>query len=256
MESLTHQHAIVSQFTRQSRPFAQVKAHSEQCSLEIFRELGHFSGNERVLDSGCGPGLVSLYLADFVREVTGVDLTPAMVELAAETALKSSIYNVSFLEGNMTALPFSSGQFDTSVTRYTFHHLENPQAAFDEMLRVTRVGGRIIVVDVAPEASKRDAYDHFERLRDPSHTSALTVSELENLGHQHGLQPTKVIRFGLEMDVHTLISASFPESVRREELIQLLTDDLDQDKLAFQMRREEGGSLTMTFPVTAASWHL
>jgi len=56
--------------------------------------------------------------------------------------------------------------------------------------------------------------------------------------------------------VSTLISASFPESVRREELIQLLTDDLDQDRLAFQVRREEGGSLTMTFPVTSASWHL
>ena len=155
----------------------------------------------------------------------------------------------------MTALPFSSGQFDVSVTRYTFHHLENPQAAFDEMLRVTRPSGRIIVADVTPEALKRDSYDRFERLRDPSHTSALTGKELASLGNGHGLQPSEIIRFGLEMEANTLLSASFPETVGKEELIQLLTDDLHLDKLSFQVRKE-GSSLIMTFPVTAAGWQL
>ncbi len=255
MKSTTHQQKIVSQFTRQSRPFAEVKAHSEKYSLDVFRQLGHFSGNERVLDSGCGPGLVSLYLADFVGEITGIDLTPAMIGLATKTASQSSKNNLSFSEGNMTALPFSSDHFDASVTRYTFHHLENPQAAFDEMLRVTRSPGRIIVLDVTPPTSKRSAYDHFERLRDPSHTSALTLSELKNLGQKHSLQPTEIISFGLEMDANILISASFPETVSREELIQMLSDDIEANQLGFQVRRE-GPALILTFPVTAIGWEL
>jgi SAM-dependent methyltransferase len=255
MESLMHQQEIVSQFTRQSRPFAENEAHSENRSFEIFRELGGFAGTERVLDSGCGPGLVSLYLAEFVGEVIGVDLTPAMVRLAEETALKAGVQNAFFLQGNMTSLPFSRGDFDVSVSRYALHHLEHPQAAFAEMIRVTRPQGKVIVADVTPEAHKREAYDRFERLRDPSHTSALTFEELTRLGAKHGLKRPDVIRFGLAMDVETLIGSSFPEAASSEELIGLLAEDVWQDKLSFQVRREAGGSLTMTFPITAARWN-
>lgn len=255
MESHGHQSAVVSQFTRQARPFAENKAHSENRSLEIFRELGCFSGKERLLDSGCGPGLVSIYLADFVREVVGVDLTPAMIELAAATAAQSALANISFVEGNMASLPFPADHFDVSVSRYAFHHLENPKVAFQEMLRVTRPGGKIIVVDVTPEAEKRTNYDQFERLRDSSHTSALTVEELVGLGNTQGLKQPEVIQFGLEMNVHQLIDSSFPESLSRDDLIGLLADDEGNDTLSFKVQRQDG-RLTMTFPLTAACWQL
>jgi SAM-dependent methyltransferase len=255
VESSAHQLEIVSQFTRQSRPFAEMAAHSESRSFEVFRELGSFSGNEKVLDSGCGPGLVSLYLAEFVGEINGVDLTPAMVKLAAENASKSGIMNASFLQGNMTFLPFPSGHFDVAVSRYAFHHLEHPAAAFAEMIRVTRCGGKVIVVDVTPEAQKRNAYDCFERLRDPSHTSALTLEELSLLGEEHNLKKPDVIEFGLEVDVQNLIASSFPEEVSRENLVQMLADDLRSDNLSFKVKNEDG-SLTMTFPVTAVAWRL
>jgi SAM-dependent methyltransferase len=255
MESGVHQADIVSQFTRQARPFAENKAHSENRSLDVFRALGCFSGKERLLDSGCGPGLVSIYLAEFVAEVIGVDLTPAMVELAAESARKSSISNVNFLEGNMTMLPFPDDHFDVSVSRYAFHHLENPRKAFAEMLRVTRPGGKIIVLDVTPEPEKRENYDRFERLRDPSHTSALTTEELTDFGMPHGLTRPEVLQFGLEMDALQLINSSFPESVDRNELLGLLAGDVGKDSLSFQIRQEEN-SLIMTFPLTAAVWWL
>ncbi len=255
MESHAHQQSIVSQFTQQSRPFAEIEEHSADRSFEVFRELGSFSGTERVLDSGCGPGLVSRYLAPLAAEVIGLDLTPAMVELASKAALQASLSNLSFLEGNMTELPFSTAQFDRTVTRYTFHHLEDPEAAFREMIRVTRPNGKIIVVDVTPEESKRDAYDQFERLRDPSHTSAFTFSELSNLGQIHGLSNPEIIRFGLEMNVEKLIQASFPESISREQLIRLLIEDIGKDHLSFQIRKTVD-SFIMTFPVTAAAWQM
>jgi len=255
MESSIHRQKIISQFTTQSRPFAEMPAHSENFSLEVFRELGGFSGKERVLDSGCGPGLVSLYLSEFVGQIVGVDLTPSMVQLAAETALKSAIGNASFFQGDMTALPFPADCFDAAVTRYAFHHLEHPGAAFAEMLRVTRPHGKIIVVDVTPEASKLKAYDGFERLRDPSHTAALTLEELISLGTDHGLRNPEVIRFGLEMDARRLLASSFPETVSRKHLLGLLAGDLWEDALSFGIRKEED-VLTMTFPVTAVGWRL
>ena len=253
MESETHQEEIISQFTRQSRPFAENQAHSANQSFEVFRELGHFSGTEKVIDVGCGPGLVSHYLSQFVGEVVGIDLTPAMVDLANETALKSKISNASFMQGNMSLLPFPAQHFDAAVTRYTFHHLENPQIAFSEMVRVTRSGGKVIVVDVSPEESKRSSYDTFERLRDPSHTSALISSELETLGKLHGLENPQTIHFGLEMNAERLINSSFPKSIAREKLVKLLSEDIEQNRYSFNARNENG-VLMMTFPVAAVGW--
>ena len=253
MESSTHQAEIISQFTRQAQPFANNQAHSIDRSFSIFRDLGQFTGSERVLDSGCGPGLVSRYLAAFVAEVVGVDLTPAMVALAKKAAGETGLSNVSFQEGNMTALPFEDGVFDVAVTRYAFHHLENPAAAFAEVVRVTRRGGRGIVVDATPETAKRSAYDRFERLRDPSHTSALTVEELVALGQPHGLVQPEFTKFGVPMKVAALVDSSFPTEVSRQHLAALLASDMEKDALSFDVRRE-GETLCLTFPITGAVW--
>lgn len=255
MESNSHQEKIISQFTQQAIPFAEIKQHSEQRSLETFRELGRFAGNERVLDSGCGPGIVTHYLAKYVGSMVGLDLTPSMVALATKTSKELKLGNVSFIEGNMTSVPFPSANFDASVSRYAFHHLEYPESAFAEMVRVTRPEGKIIVMDVTPEELKRNSYDRFEKLRDPSHTSALTVSEFANLGISHELPHPEMIHFGLEMNARDLIASSFPEAASREQLITLLENDLISDTLSFQVRKE-GETLIMTFPVTAAVWQL
>lgn len=252
MESEAHQHEIISQFTRQAQPFAENAAHSLDRSLAIFCELGHFSGRERLLDSGCGPGLVSRYLASFVAEVIGVDLTPAMVSLATQGAREAGLQNASFREGDMTCLPFAAAEFDTAVSRYAFHHLENPASAFAELVRVTRPGGRIIVVDATPEGNKRAAYDHFERQRDSSHTSALTPEELTRLGEAHGLGRPQIKKFGVDMAIDALIDSSFP-GVRRGHLIEQLTADLGRETLSFNLRAESG-ILHLTFPITAAGW--
>lgn len=255
MESNRHKEEIVDQFTNQAVPFAQLKAHSEDRTLDIFRELGGFSGKEHVLDSGCGPGLVSCYLSSLANEVIGLDLTPAMVQLANETAAKRSIANVKFIVGNMLELPFAKDHFDISVSRYALHHLENPQIAFTEMLRVTKPGGKVIVLDATPEETKQAAYNKFEILRDPSHTRALTAQELSLFGKKHGLASPTTISFRLEMDANQLVASSFPKDASKEQLLQLLTEDIDQDNLSFKACQKES-RLTVFFPLTAVCWQI
>jgi ubiquinone/menaquinone biosynthesis C-methylase UbiE len=253
MESNRHKEEIVDQFTNQAIPFAELKAHSEDRTLDIFRELGDFSGTERVLDSGCGPGLVSCYLTSFANDLIGLDLTPVMVQLANETAAKRSITNVQFIVGNMLELPFPKDHFDVSISRYAFHHLENPQIAFAEMLRVTKPGGKVIVLDATPEEMKQAAYNKFEILRDPSHTKAWTPQELSLFGKEHGLASPKTISFRLEMDANQLVESSFPKAASREHLLQLLMEDVDQDSLSFRVCQKES-RLTVFFPLTAVCW--
>lgn len=89
--------------------------------------LRKFSSSDRILDSGCGPGIVSRYLAQCVRQVVGIDMTSEMLRVAADTALKEPHVKakLEYCEGNMYSLPFADASFDGAVSRYTFHHLSS-----------------------------------------------------------------------------------------------------------------------------------
>ena len=138
-----------------------------------------------VVDVGCGPGLVLNELAPVSRKVVGVDATPAMLEKAKMLLLEQGFNNCEFIEGLMENIPIQSESVDAVVTRYTFHHVLQPSLAFSEMVRICKPGGRIVVFDSTPESHKRNKFDEFEKTRDPSHTSAMTLGELTGLASRH-----------------------------------------------------------------------
>ena len=103
------------------------------------------TGDERVLDSGSGPGALAFALAPHVREVVAVDVVPALLEQGRRRA--DRFPNVSFVEGDATNLPFELGAFDLAGSLRTLHHIARPELAVAELVRVTRPGGRVLVVD-------------------------------------------------------------------------------------------------------------
>jgi SAM-dependent methyltransferase len=246
-----HASRILEQFTRQADPDAALRIHYQEASLELLREGLALRGRERVLDAGCGPGLVACHLAPHAAEVVGLDATPAMVAKARAVAAERGIGNVRFDEGTMEALPFADACFDAVVTRYTFHHLVDPARALVEMVRVCRPGGRVVVCDAAPRADARDAYDAWERIRDPSHASARTAAELEALGRAH-LDDVSVVGFRLDADVEQLIDSCFPEEGGRPRLLAAMRADVGVDRLDMDAR-EERGRLRMAFPILVVS---
>ena len=142
-------------------------------------------GDERALDSGTGAGTLALALAPLVREVVGVDIVPELLERARGEAPA----NVTFVEGDATALPFESGSFDLACSRRTFHHMARPERAVAELARVTAPGGRIFVDDqigpVDPLAALE--LDRFEQARDPSHTRTLPDIDFRHFFEANGL---------------------------------------------------------------------
>jgi SAM-dependent methyltransferase len=95
-----------------------------------------------VCDLGCGPGHVGRYLADRGVEVVGVDLSPGMLDVAR---LRNP--GMTFLEGDMRALPVPDGSWAAIVCFYAIVHLAPGElpAAFAEFRRVLRPGGRVVV---------------------------------------------------------------------------------------------------------------
>jgi len=157
---------------------ARQDARAEELAAEVQRFVQP-RGDERAVDLGTGAGALALALAPFVAEVVGVDVEPELLLRARERAPA----NATFSEGDATSLPFDDGSFDLACTLRTLHHVHRPELVIAELARVTRLGGRVLVVDQLAPIDPLDAYavDRFERARDPGHQRLLSDQDLRGL---------------------------------------------------------------------------
>src|SRR5262245_3674688 len=147
-----------------------------------------------------------------------------MVEKAAATAREVGLPNARFEVADAFRLPFDADAFDLVLTRLALHHLPDPSAAIQEMARVLRPGGLLGAFDMTTSEITEEAEYHtiVERLRDPSHTRALPLSELVHTIRVAGLELEKVEAIDYDQDVEDWIARavqSADEATRARKLI-------------------------------------
>lgn len=98
--------------------------------------------HQKVLDVGCGTGLMCAKLAARGCQVHGVDLSTAMIERAQ----RCNDPRITFIQGDAEELPAGDHSFDAVVNLISFHHYPNPARAAAEFRRVLRSGGRLVLV--------------------------------------------------------------------------------------------------------------
>jgi ubiquinone/menaquinone biosynthesis C-methylase UbiE len=179
---------VSSSTDRFARTAERVAAHQDTRAARLAQQVRDFvqpSGDERVLDVGTGAGALAFALAPLVHEVVGLDPVPELLELARQRAVP----NTAFVEGDGAALPFPDASFDLVGTHRTLHHVAQPDRVVAELARVTRPGGRALVVDqLAPDDPDAATGLHeFETVRDPSHARLLANGELQELFAANGL---------------------------------------------------------------------
>ncbi|WP_276256328.1 class I SAM-dependent methyltransferase [Halomontanus rarus] len=108
------------------------------------------SSNDAVLDVGCGTGNVAITAARRDASVTGLDITPVMLDAARENAAIAGIEDISWREGTATDLPFDDDTFDVTLSCVGHMFAEPPDAAAQELLRVTRSSGQIAFTSWTP----------------------------------------------------------------------------------------------------------
>lgn len=249
MKASEHPHTqqIRDQFTKQAIPFTQLSGHSD--SIQSLIEMSGVSVADEVLDVACGPGMVACEFARVASTVTGIDLTEAMLVQARKRQESLGLGNLHWVLGSADALPFADDRYSVVVTRYTFHHFLEPAAVLAEMCRVCRPGGRILIADPVLPALKVDAYNAMERLRDPSHTRALSVEQMEAMIQQAGLKQVQRIVYPVKMELEAQLAASFPNPGDAARIRRLFSDDIGQDRLGLDAHFE-GEAIHFTYPIS------
>ena len=233
---------VLDQFTKQARPFATAAAMKDKRALELLLASTNAGAEDTVLDVACGPGIVVCAFAEIARHATGVDLVPAMIEQAQSLQRERGLKNVSWKVADVYMLPYADDSFSIVTSRYAFHHLENPRGVLSEMKRVCKPGGKVALVDVVASADPRQA-DHFnqmEKLRDPSHMRALSLSDMEGLFHDVGLPAPKIKYYKAELELESVLKRSFPEEGNAEKVRTLIRQAVENDTMGINARLEAG----------------
>ena len=199
-----YEESIRDEFTHQTETFARAEALRSEAALGALVEAVPADPGARWLEVACGPAVVGRTLARRVGSVHGVDLTPAMIEKAGEEAEREGLANAEFSLGDATALEFEDASFDGAVTRFSLHHIPVPARVVEEMARVVRPGGHVVVSDHVTDEDGAAAawHEEIERLRDPSHWACLTPARLRRIGEAAGLELDleQVVPFQLGFD--------------------------------------------------------
>ncbi|MDH6114711.1 SAM-dependent methyltransferase [Kitasatospora sp. MAP12-15] len=131
----------------------------DRAVLTAFAELVQRAGDRPVADLGCGPGYLTAYLDGLGVPAFGVDLSPAMVEVA-----RRGYPHLRFRTGSMAALDLADGELGGILAWYSTHHtpLEHLSAVFSEFHRTLAPGGHLLLgTHVGDELRQlRHAYGH------------------------------------------------------------------------------------------------
>ncbi len=246
-EELTHDELIREQFSMQAARWdTYIREGNNEDILPWIMGNLELRPDMRVLDLAAGTGVVARAIAPHVAEVVAADATPVMVVQGRKLAESEGLTNVSFDETDARRLPYADGSFDIVASRIAMHHFEEPALVLREKIRVCRSGGQVVIIDITTREDTSAAVKHnrLERLRDPSHTQALTGGGLQELAEQGGLEILKASTFEARRDLESWMELTATPPEARATIVEELEQQLAGGPDTGMFPAMEGGVLT------------
>lgn len=180
--------------------------------FDITKRIGEIveMRGKKVLDVACGRGSLPCYYAkSFRAKIFGVDLNPEMIESSVEKARREEVENLTeFKVADALTLPFKDNSFDVVINECAVGLTSDPQKCLNEMARVTKTGGDIVIHESAwlKEISKEEKVDIAGRLGTVPYTLSEWKEMMEKAGLMHlwtedwsGLENIYKIRYDRKM---------------------------------------------------------
>jgi ubiquinone/menaquinone biosynthesis C-methylase UbiE len=243
--SRKHKETIQKQFTKTLQAFSKYAVRDTPEVMAEKVEFAKAQPSDAILDVACGPGAFVLALAPRARLVLGVDLTLPMLRQACTFQAEKRIPNAAFACGDAEQLPFPDAAFDLVTCQCSFHHMPDPKLALQEMVRVMKPGGRLLIIDtLAPESEEKfELHNRIEKLRDPSHALTLRWTTFRTMFEPHALKiaEEKFRRRQRSFNQWMLRAGHNPGTKRYLETRQLLEESMAGDKggLSPQLQGED-----------------
>jgi len=218
---------------------------SEQ-RYQHFLKFAALPAGLRVMDLGTGTGRLALLLAEEgASEVVGVDVSPAMLEIAEYFRLSSSspkAKQVSFRLASAQRMPFRSESFDAVICRFVLHHSSKPERILQEAFRLLKPGGIFIFADlVGPDDPvKRATQNTIEERRNPSHVTALSTEQYRKLFTKNGFMIEGETLAVFEQDLEEWLAELESLPANRSVVREMMEAGVETDAAGLNVRKQSG----------------
>ncbi|MFO8102398.1 MAG: methyltransferase domain-containing protein [Dehalococcoidia bacterium] len=227
-------------FGNKSEDYSTSSLLKDERNLQFVLEMAGIKEGIRVLDVATGTGFMAIAAADTGAEVLATDFTPAMLEKAGEFLGEKS--NTTLALADADCLPFPPDSFDVVTCRVSVHHFTHPRTAFDEMARVCRPGGRVLIMDVtsSEDEARSELHNKMGKMRDPSEVRQWRPSELEQMLGGAGLSVEKLELWPHVMAFDEWIGLGQADEETAERLREMMIDSMDGDKAGLNPEFRDG----------------
>jgi ubiquinone/menaquinone biosynthesis C-methylase UbiE len=146
----------------------------EVLRLLALTKLKRYQPQGILVDAGCGPGNLALVIAKEYPQlkITGIDVSDQMIELAEKKLSRGNFnHRVTFRTADVSDLPFENNTIDFVISTLSLHHWVKPENAFQEIYRVLKPGGNLLIFDLRRDEPLLVYYTGYvvQRLFTPYH---------------------------------------------------------------------------------------
>ena len=207
---------LAAAFDDQAARFERAPVQTDPGALARLVAFADFPPDSRILDVGCGPGLVSLALLQAGFRVHGIDLSKEMV---ARARLRCELFDDRgrFEQGSIDSKA-KSAFYDGTISRYVLHHVDDPLTFLTNQVRLIRPGGVLVLSDHTTDPHPDRAAEHaeLESLRDHSHTRNLTLGGIVDLCAVVGLESIRAVEEAFTLDFDEWFDRGTPTRPKAE----------------------------------------
>lgn len=214
--------------------------------LRHFIKFAHLPAGLRILDIGTGNGRLALMLADEgAHEVVGIDISPAMLEVAEYLRVSGGSPNagrVSYRLAPAQSLPFRNEGFDVVICRLVLHHAHKPDEILREGVRLLKPGGIFLLGDLlaADDPVKRATQNTIEARRNPSHVAIYTAEQYRKLVTNAGLTIESDAVASFERELEDWLNDLQSDPTSRSVVREMIEAGLETDATGLKVRRQGG----------------